>query len=50
MIFTVALFAYYLINHAACRKLLTDFTPKQTGTGSWFDTVGDWFKTVTLQK
>lgn len=29
---------------------LTDFTPKQTGTGSWFDTVGDWFKTVTLQK
>ena len=29
---------------------LTDFTPKQTGTGSWFDTVGDWLKTVTLQK
>lgn len=29
---------------------LTDFTPNQTGTGSWFDTVGDWFKTITFQK
>lgn len=29
---------------------LTDFTPNQSGTGSWFDTVGDWFKTVTFQK
>ena len=29
---------------------LTDFTPNQSGTGSWFDTLGDWFKTVTLQK
>ena len=29
---------------------LTDFTPNQSGTGSWFDTAGDWFKTVTFQK
>ncbi len=29
---------------------LTDFTPDQSGKGSWFDTAGEWFKTVTFQK
>lgn len=29
---------------------LTDFTPDQSGTGSWFDTAGEWFKTITFQK
>jgi hypothetical protein len=29
---------------------LTDYTPGQSGKGSWFDTAGEWFKTITFQK
>ena len=48
----LAAFVYFLNTFLMKPKEigLTDFTPTQSGTGSWFDTLGDWFKTVTLQK
>ncbi len=48
----LAAFVYFLNTFLMKPKEigLTDYTPGQSGTGSWFDTFGDWFKTVTLQK
>ena len=48
----LAAFVYFLNTFLMKPKEigLTDFTPDQSGTGSWFDTVGEWFKTVTFQK
>jgi hypothetical protein len=43
----------YLINTFLMKPKeigLTDYTPGQTGKGSWFDTAGEWFKAVTFQK
>lgn len=48
----LAAFVYFLNTFLMKPKEigLTDFTPNQSGTGSWFDTFGEWFKTVTFQK